>query len=77
MGSWITTFMPVRPLPCRFRPRLAPRFGVEGLRATVVAKYEPAKVQIVRRHDEPTRHGAAPGLGWGLATGAIAALFPP
>jgi hypothetical protein len=45
--------------------------------ATVVAKYEPAKVQIVRRHDEPTRHGAAPGLGWGLATGAVAALFPP
>ena len=44
--------------------------------ATVVAKDETGKVQIVRRHDEPTRHGAATGLGWGLATGAVAALFP-
>jgi hypothetical protein len=35
--------------------------------ATVVAKDETGKVQIVRRHDEPTRHGAATGLGWGLA----------
>lgn len=30
----------------------------------------------MRRHDEPTRHGSATGLGWGLATGAVAALFP-
>jgi uncharacterized membrane protein len=44
--------------------------------ATVVAKDESGKVQIVRRHDEPTRHGAATGLGWGLAAGAVAALFP-
>jgi uncharacterized membrane protein len=44
--------------------------------ATVVAKDETGKVQIVRRHDEPTRHGAATGLGWGLAIGAVAALFP-
>jgi uncharacterized membrane protein len=44
--------------------------------ATVVAKDETGKVQIVRRHDEPTRHGSATGLAWGLATGAVAALFP-
>jgi uncharacterized membrane protein len=44
--------------------------------ATVVAKDETGKVQIVRRHDEPTRHGTAAGLGWGLATGAVVALFP-
>jgi uncharacterized membrane protein len=44
--------------------------------ATVVAKDEAGRVQIVRRHDEPTRHGAATGLGWGLAIGAVAALFP-
>jgi uncharacterized membrane protein len=44
--------------------------------ATVVAKDATGKVQIVRRHDEPTRHGAATGLGWGLATGAVVALFP-
>jgi uncharacterized membrane protein len=45
--------------------------------ATVVAKDETGKVQIVRRHDEPTRHGSATGLAWGLAAGAVAALFPP
>jgi uncharacterized membrane protein len=44
--------------------------------ATVVAKDETGKVQIVRRHDEPTRHGSATGLGWGLAAGAVATLFP-
>jgi hypothetical protein len=31
----------------------------------------------VRRHDEPTRHGSATGLNWGLAVGFVAALFPP
>ena len=44
--------------------------------ATVVAKNEAGKVEIVRRHDEPTRHGTATGLNWGLAAGAVAALFP-
>jgi uncharacterized membrane protein len=44
--------------------------------ATVVAKDETGKVQIVRRHDEPTRHGRDSGFGWGLAAGAVAALFP-
>jgi uncharacterized membrane protein len=44
--------------------------------ATVVAKDEAGKVEIVRRHDEPTRHGTGVGLGWGLAAGAAAALFP-
>jgi uncharacterized membrane protein len=44
--------------------------------ATVIAKDEAGKVQIVRRHDEPTRHGTAVGLNWGLAAGAVAALFP-
>ena len=47
-----------------------------GFDATVVAKDETGKVQIVRRHDEPTRHGTASGFGWGLATGAVVALFP-
>jgi uncharacterized membrane protein len=44
--------------------------------ATVIAKDEAGKVDLVRRHDEPTRHGAAIGLNWGLAAGAVAALFP-
>lgn len=45
--------------------------------AAVIAKGEDGKVAIVKKHEEPTRHGAAHGLGWGLAAGAVAALFPP
>lgn len=45
--------------------------------ATVVAKDHTGKVTIVRKHEQPTRHGAAVGLGWGLAAGVVAALFPP
>lgn len=44
--------------------------------AAVVEKDARGKVDIVQRHDEPTRHGAAQGLGYGLAVGAVAALFP-
>ena len=44
--------------------------------ATVIAKDEAGKVQIVRRHDEPKKHATDVGLGWGLAAGAVAALFP-
>ena len=45
--------------------------------ATVIAKDETGKVEIVRRHNEPKRHDTQVGLGWGLATGAVVALFPP
>jgi len=45
--------------------------------AAVVAKADDGKVKIVKKHEQPTRHGAAHGLGWGLAAGAAAALFPP
>jgi uncharacterized membrane protein len=44
--------------------------------AAVVAKNDEGKVEIIKKHEEPTRHGAAHGLGWGLAAGAVAALFP-
>lgn len=44
--------------------------------ATVVAKQPDGTVEIVRRHDEAKREGAQVGFGWGLATGAVAALFP-
>ena len=44
--------------------------------ATGVARNEAGEVEIVRRHDEPTRHGTAVGFNWGLAAGAVAALFP-
>jgi uncharacterized membrane protein len=42
----------------------------------VLAKDAGGKVEIVRRHDEPTRHAVSGGFGWGLAVGAVAALFP-
>ena len=45
--------------------------------AAVVAKDENGKVHIVKKHEQPTRHGTAAGLGWGLAVGVAAALFPP
>jgi uncharacterized membrane protein len=44
--------------------------------AAVIAKNDQGKVEIVKKHEQPTRHGAAHGLGWGLAVGAVAALFP-
>ncbi len=44
--------------------------------AAVIAKKDDGKVEIVKKHEQPTRHGAAHGLGWGLAAGAVAALFP-
>jgi uncharacterized membrane protein len=45
--------------------------------AAVIAKDEHGRVRIVRKHEQPTRHGAAVGLGWGLAVGVVATLFPP
>jgi len=45
--------------------------------AAVIAKDEGGKVRIVKKHEQPTRHGAAVGLGWGLAVGVTALLFPP
>ena len=45
--------------------------------AAVVAKDEDGKVRIVKKHEQPTRHGAAAGLGWGLAVVVVATLFPP
>ena len=44
--------------------------------AAVVAKDESGEVKIVERHDVQLRHGTTVGLGWGLAAGAVAALFP-
>jgi uncharacterized membrane protein len=45
--------------------------------AAVVAKDQNGKVHIVKKHEQPTRHGTAVGLGWGLAVGIAATLFPP
>ncbi len=38
--------------------------------AAVIGKDEDGKVRIVKKHEQPTRHGAAVGLGWGLAVGS-------
>src|SRR6476659_4815016 len=54
----------------------APRTA-HGFDAAVVAQDEYGQFRIVRKHEQPTRHGAAVGLGWGLAAGVAAALFPP
>lgn len=45
--------------------------------AAVIEKDDKGKVRIVKKHEQPTRHGAAVGLGWGLAVGVAATLFPP
>jgi uncharacterized membrane protein len=45
--------------------------------AAVIAKREDGHVSIVKKHEQPTRHGTAVGLGWGLAVGVTALLFPP
>jgi uncharacterized membrane protein len=45
--------------------------------AAVIAKDADGWVRVVRKHEQPTRHGAAVGLGWGLAVGVAAVLFPP
>lgn len=45
--------------------------------AAVIVKETSGDVKIVKKHEEPTRHGAGVGLGWGLAAGVVAALFPP
>ena len=45
--------------------------------AAVLERDDEGKVHIVKKHEEPTRHGAAKGLRWGLAIGAATAIFPP
>jgi uncharacterized membrane protein len=44
--------------------------------AAVLAKNEKGKVKIEKTYEAGTRHDSLKGLGWGLAAGAAAALFP-
>jgi uncharacterized membrane protein len=44
--------------------------------AAVVSRNEEGKIEVVKKHEQPTRHGAAHGLGWGLAIGAACAILP-
>jgi uncharacterized membrane protein len=39
--------------------------------AAVISRDEDGKVNVVKKHEQPTRHGAAHGPGWGLAVGAV------
>jgi uncharacterized membrane protein len=45
--------------------------------AAVLAREPDGNVKVIKKHEQPTRHGAARGLGWGLAIGAATAIFPP
>jgi uncharacterized membrane protein len=44
--------------------------------AAVIDRDENGKVRVVKKHEQPTRHGAAVGMGWGLAIGAACVLMP-
>ena len=44
--------------------------------AAVIARGEDGKIEVVKKHEQPTRHGAVHGLGWGLAIGAVCAILP-
>lgn len=50
---------------------------VDTFDAAVIEKKSDGKVNIVKKHEQPTRHGAWLGGGIGLAAGLVAALFPP
>lgn len=52
-------------------------FGIiDTYDAAVLTRQPDGKVQIVKRVEEPTRHGAAIGLAVGFAVGVVIALFP-
>ena len=44
--------------------------------AALVVRHEDGKVEIVKKHETPTRVGGVLGAGVGLATGLVVALFP-
>jgi uncharacterized membrane protein len=44
--------------------------------AAIIERDDDGKAHVIKKHEQPTRHGAAKGIGWGLAVGAVAAIFP-
>ena len=44
--------------------------------AAVIERDDEGKVHVQRKHEQPTRHGAAVGLGWGFAVGVATAIVP-
>ncbi len=51
--------------------------GAHDFDAAVLERQVDGSVKVMLKHEQPTRHGAAKGLGWGLAIGAACAIFPP
>jgi uncharacterized membrane protein len=49
---------------------------IDNFDAAIVAKRDDGKVKILKKHEQPTRKGGWRGAGYGLATGAVIALFP-
>jgi uncharacterized membrane protein len=49
---------------------------IDTFDAAVLSRSAEGKVKIVKKHEQPTRHGAWLGGGVGLATGLAVALFP-
>jgi uncharacterized membrane protein len=47
-----------------------------GFDAAVVLRDGVGNMEVVRKHEDATRHGAVHGLKWGLAIGVAAALLP-
>lgn len=47
-----------------------------GFDAAVVLRDGVGNMEVVRKHEDPTRHGAVHGLEWGLAIGVASALLP-
>ena len=45
--------------------------------AVVISKNEKGKVKIDKTYEAGTRHDALKGLGFGLAAGLVAVVFPP
>lgn len=49
---------------------------IDTFDAAVIEKDQAGKVRILKKHEQPTRKGGWRGAGWGLAAGAVLALFP-
>ena len=49
---------------------------IDAYDAAVIRRRADGKVEIVRKHETPTRVGGVMGGGFGLATGLVVALFP-
>jgi uncharacterized membrane protein len=49
---------------------------IDNFDAAIIARRDDGDVDVVKKHEQPTRKGGWKGAGWGLAAGAVMALFP-